>query len=81
MGGINAVRVSYGNSDQRAKRIRMRAGFTKKRRGAIFSTSARTFSTSAISRETGMDIIKIRFADEFEGLGSRVEQTIMGLEW
>jgi len=26
-----------------------------------------------------MDIIKIRFADEVEGLGSRVEQTIMGL--
>jgi hypothetical protein len=31
-------------------------------------------------REVGMYISKIRFADEFEGLGSRVEPT-MGWEW
>lgn len=42
------------------------------------STSARTFSTSALSREEGTDIITI---DEFEGLGSRVDGTIMGWQW
>jgi hypothetical protein len=59
----------------------MRPGFPKKRRGAIFHAfSARSFCTSAISREAGMDNITIRFADEFEDFGSRAEQ-IMEWEW
>ena len=47
--------------------------------GTIY-TRARSFSTRTLSREAGMDIIKIRFADEFEGLGSRARPT-MGWDW